>query len=131
MLVVIDALFYLMASTSAAPLISGATPRPLAGDRQAPFAAYITDMLAMTNVPGAAVAVVQNGEVVYQQGLACASWAVGPGHARDADDDRSDYQVDDGDDGRDRRRRGEVTWETPVVDLLPASPSPTPSLPGG
>jgi hypothetical protein len=30
-------------------------------------AAYITDMLAMTNDPGAAVAVVRNGEVVYQK----------------------------------------------------------------
>jgi CubicO group peptidase (beta-lactamase class C family) len=49
--------------------LAGVAPLPLTGDRQAAFAAYIADMLAMTNVPGAAVAVVQNGEVVYQQGF--------------------------------------------------------------
>ena len=54
---------------SASADLAGVTPLPLTGDRQAAFSAHITDLLAMTNVPGAAVAVVQNGEVVYQRGF--------------------------------------------------------------
>ena len=49
--------------------LSGVAPLPLKGDRQAEFETYIASMLATTQVPGAAVAVVQNGEVVYQQGF--------------------------------------------------------------
>jgi CubicO group peptidase (beta-lactamase class C family) len=49
--------------------LSGVSPLPLTGDRQAEFETYIASMLAKTGVPGAAIAVVQNGEVVYQQGF--------------------------------------------------------------
>ena len=49
--------------------LAGVAPLPLTRDRQAEFESYIASMLATTRVPGAAVAVVQNGEVVYQQGF--------------------------------------------------------------
>src|SRR5687767_12755421 len=49
--------------------LSGVAPLPLTGERQAEFETTVTRMLAMTHVPGAAVAVVQNGEVIYQQGF--------------------------------------------------------------
>ena len=53
--------------TPAQPLtdLSGVERLPLTGDRQTEFEAYITGVLATTRVPGAAVAVVQNGAVVY------------------------------------------------------------------
>ena len=39
------------------------------GARLAEFGAYVGAMLEQTGVPGAAVAVVQNGDVIYQQGF--------------------------------------------------------------
>jgi CubicO group peptidase (beta-lactamase class C family) len=105
------------------------TPLPLAGDRQASFTAYITDMLAMTNVPGAAVAVVQNGEVVYQQGFGVreldGSDPVTPetlmmigSITKSMTATMAATVVDE----------GEVTWESPVVDLLPSFALADPEL---
>ena len=47
----------------------GIAPQELTSEHLAELEAYIVDLLAATAVPGAAVAVVQNGEVVYQQGF--------------------------------------------------------------
>ena len=44
--------------------LSGVSPLSLTGEQLAEFEAYITEMLAETGVPGAAVAVVQKGTVV-------------------------------------------------------------------
>ena len=49
--------------------LTGATPLPLTGKRRAAFEAYIADALYRFDVPGAAVAVVQNGDVVYLNGF--------------------------------------------------------------
>ena len=48
---------------------TGATPLPLTGKRRAAFEAYVADALHRFDVPGAAVAVVGNGEVVYLNGF--------------------------------------------------------------
>ena len=115
--------------TGASADLGGVTPLPLTGERQAAFAAYIADMLAMTNVPGAAVAVVQNGEVVYQQGFGVrelgGSDPVTPDTlmmvgsiTKAMTATMAATVVDD----------GEVTWETPVVDLLPSFAVADPEL---
>jgi CubicO group peptidase (beta-lactamase class C family) len=49
--------------------LTGAAPLPLTGKRRAAFEAYVADALYRLDVPGAAVAVVQNGEVVYLHGF--------------------------------------------------------------
>ena len=49
--------------------LTGATPLPLTGERLATFEAYVATKLAEMGVPGAAVAVVQDGEVVFLQGF--------------------------------------------------------------
>ena len=49
--------------------LAGVSPLPLTGDRRAEFEAYVAATLAMLGVPGAAVAVVQGGEVVYLAGF--------------------------------------------------------------
>jgi CubicO group peptidase (beta-lactamase class C family) len=109
--------------------LSGVAPLPLTGDRQAEFETYIADMLAMTGVPGAAVAVVQNGEVVYQQGFGVrelgGSEPVTPetlmmigSITKPMTATMAATVVDD----------GELTWDTPVVDLLPSFAVADPTL---
>jgi CubicO group peptidase (beta-lactamase class C family) len=51
------------------PDLTGVTPRPLTGDRLADFEAYVASGLVETTIPGAAVAVVQDGEVVLLKGF--------------------------------------------------------------
>jgi CubicO group peptidase (beta-lactamase class C family) len=45
--------------------LTDATPLPLTGERRAAFEAYVAGALYRFDVPGAAIAVVQNGDVVY------------------------------------------------------------------
>lgn len=49
--------------------LTGTAALPLTGKRRAAFEAYIADALYRFDVPGAAVAVVQNGNVVYLKGF--------------------------------------------------------------
>jgi CubicO group peptidase (beta-lactamase class C family) len=49
--------------------LAGVTPLPLTGERRAVLEAYATDLMHRLGVPGAAIAIVQGGEVVYLQGL--------------------------------------------------------------
>ncbi|MDQ3411891.1 MAG: beta-lactamase family protein [Chloroflexota bacterium] len=51
------------------PDLTGVTPLPLNGERLAAFEAYIKAKVAGLGVPGAAVAVVQGGEVAFLQGF--------------------------------------------------------------
>src|SRR4051794_27714763 len=52
-------------ATPVAPVdLAGVMPQPLAGERRAAFDAYLAGSLAQFDVPGAAVAVVENGAVV-------------------------------------------------------------------
>jgi len=109
--------------------LSTVTPLPLTRERQAEFETYIASMLAKTNVPGAAVAVVQNGEVVYQQGFGVrelgGSEPVTPetlmmigSITKPMTATMAASVVDAGD----------VTWDTPVVDLLPSFAVADPEL---
>jgi CubicO group peptidase (beta-lactamase class C family) len=57
-------------STPAAPAaLTGIDPLPLTGERRAQFEAYVSDALLRYGVPGASLAVVQNGDVVYLNGF--------------------------------------------------------------
>ena len=100
--------------------LTGATPLPLTGKRRAAFEAYIADALYRFDVPGAAVAVVQNGDVVYLNGFGVKE----VGSTRPVTPDTlmmigsitksmttmmAAALVDD----------GRLTWETRLVDLLP------------
>ena len=49
--------------------LAGSDPLPLTSEHQAELAEYIAGMLEKSGIPGAAVAVVQGGDVVYQQGF--------------------------------------------------------------
>jgi CubicO group peptidase (beta-lactamase class C family) len=109
--------------------LAGVVPLALTGDRQAEFESYIASMLATTRVPGAAVAVVQNGEVVYQQGFGVrelgGSEPVTPetlmmigSITKPMTATMATTVVDAGD----------VIWETPVVDLLPSFAVADPKL---
>jgi len=49
--------------------LRGVAPLPLTGERRAAFEAYVAGALLRYQVPGASVAVVQNGDVVYLRGL--------------------------------------------------------------
>jgi CubicO group peptidase (beta-lactamase class C family) len=54
---------------AAQPDLAGVAPLPLTGERRAAFEAYVADALHRFGVPGAAVAVVQDGAAVYAQGF--------------------------------------------------------------
>jgi CubicO group peptidase (beta-lactamase class C family) len=100
--------------------LTGATPLPLTGERRAAFEAYVADALDRFDVPGAAVAVVENGDVVYLNGFGVKEI----GSTRPVTPDTmmmigsitkpmttmlAASLVD----------AGRVTWETRLVDLLP------------
>ena len=120
-------------AASPTPDLTGVAPLPLTGERRAEFEAYVADMVAKTGVPGAAVAVVQGGEVVYLNGFGVRE--VGRPEPVTPDTLMRIGSVTKAmtgvmaatlvDDGR-------LSWETPVVDLLPtfavADPALTPRL---
>jgi CubicO group peptidase (beta-lactamase class C family) len=100
--------------------LTGATPLPLTGERRAAFEAYIADALYRFDVPGAAVAVVQNGDVVYLNGFgvkeAGSTQPVTPDTlmmvgsiTKSMTTMMAGALVDD----------GRLTWQTRLVDLLP------------
>ncbi len=109
--------------------LTGATPLPLTGERRAAFEAYVADALYRFDVPGAAVAVVQNGDIVYLNGFGVTE----VGSTRPVTPDTlmmigsitksmttmmAGALVDD----------GRLTWETRLVDLLPAFAVGDPAL---
>lgn len=109
------------AATPLAASLAGVAPQPLTGQRRAEFEAYVAAKVAESGVPGAAVAVVQGGEVVYARGF-------GVRQAGGIEPVTADTLMMIGsvtksmtslmaatlvDDGR-------LAWETPVRDLLPA-----------
>jgi CubicO group peptidase (beta-lactamase class C family) len=100
--------------------LTGATPRPLTGALLAEFEAYIAGWLTELEVPGAAVVVVQNSEVVLQQGYGVREWGKGEPVTADTllrigsvtksfSSLLAATLIDD----------GLVSWDTPLVDLLP------------
>ena len=115
------------------PDLTGVTPLPLTGERLATFEAYVAAKLAEAGVPGAAVAVVQNGEVVFQQGFGVREIGqpapVTPDTLLRIGSVTKSFSslltatlVD----------AGRLSWDTPLVDLLPdfavADPALTPRL---
>ena len=109
--------------------LTGATPLPLTGERLATFEAYITAKLAEAGVPGAAVAVVQGGEVVFLQGFGVRE--IGQPESVTADTLLRIGSVTKSfsslltatlvDAGR-------LSWDTPLVDLLPSFAVSDPAL---
>jgi CubicO group peptidase (beta-lactamase class C family) len=115
------------------PDLSGVAPLPLTGERLATFEAYVAAKLAEMGVPGAAVAVVQGGAVAFLQGFGVRELdrpapVTGDTLLRIGSVTKSFSSlltatlVD----------AGRLTWETPLVDLLPtfavADPELTPRL---
>ncbi len=109
-----------VAQPASRPDLTGATPLPLTGKRRAAFQAYVADALYRFDVPGAAVAVVQNGDLVYLNGFGVKKL----GGTRPVTPDTlmmigsitksmttmlAGTLVDD----------GRLAWETRLVDLLP------------
>jgi CubicO group peptidase (beta-lactamase class C family) len=109
--------------------LTGVTPLPLTGERLATFEAYVAAKLAEAGVPGAAVAVVQNGEVVFQQGFGVREIGqpapVTPDTLLRIGSVTKSFSslltatlVD----------AGRLSWDTPLVDLLPAFAVSDPEL---
>jgi CubicO group peptidase (beta-lactamase class C family) len=100
--------------------LTGATPLPLTGERLATFEAYVTAKLAEAGVPGAAVAVVQGGEEVFQQGF-------GVRKIGQPDPITADTLLRIGSVTKSFSSlltatlvdAGRLSWDTPLVDLLP------------
>ena len=95
-------------------------PLPLTGERLATFEAYVAAKLAEAGVPGAAVAVVQGGEVVFLQGFGVreigqpepvtADTLLRIGSVTKSFSSLLTATLVDA---------GRLSWETPLVDLLP------------
>jgi len=109
--------------------LTGVTPLPLTGERLATFEAYVAAKLAEAGVPGAAVAVVQNGEVAFQQGFGVREIGlpapVTPDTLLRIGSVTKSFSslltatlVD----------AGRLSWDTPLVDLLPAFAVSDPAL---
>jgi CubicO group peptidase (beta-lactamase class C family) len=117
------------ASPTASADLTGATPLPLTGERRAEFEAYVAEALVRFDVPGAAVAVVQDGEVVYLNGFgvraAGGTEPVTPDTmmmigsiTKPLTTTLAGSLVDD----------GLLSWDTRLVDLLPAFSIADPTL---
>lgn len=117
----------------ALPDLTGVAPLPLTGDRLATFEAYVATALADAGIPGAAIAVVQDGEVAFAQGFGVrelgrpapvtADTMLRIGSVTKSFSSLLTATLVDA---------GRLTWETPLVDLLPdfavADPALTPLL---
>jgi len=100
--------------------LTGVTPLSLTGERRAQFEAYVAGALLRYGVPGASIAVVQGGDVVYLNGFGVTRF--GGTQAVDADTMMMIGSVTKSmttmlaatlvDDGR-------LTWDTRLVDVLP------------
>jgi CubicO group peptidase (beta-lactamase class C family) len=99
---------------------NGAAPLPLTGELRAEFETYVASRMAELGVPGAAVAVVQGGEIVYAQGFGVreigGTQPVTPDTLmmigsinKSMTSLMAATLVDD----------GWLSWQTPVVELLP------------
>ncbi|MCC7023363.1 MAG: beta-lactamase family protein [Thermomicrobiales bacterium] len=104
----------------AIPDLTGVAPQWLEGERKDAFAAFMADALATCAVPGASVAVVQNGEVVFLEGF-------GVRHVGRSAPVTPDTLMDIGSVTKSFTATyaatlvdaGLVSWDTPVIDLLP------------
>jgi CubicO group peptidase (beta-lactamase class C family) len=102
------------------PDLAGVAPLPLTGERRAAFEAYVVDALHRLGVPGASVAVVQDGAVVYAQGFGVTEvggiepvtpetlFMIGS-VTKSMTSTMAATLVDD----------GWLSWQTPIMQLLP------------
>jgi CubicO group peptidase (beta-lactamase class C family) len=100
--------------------LTGVTPLPLTGDLLPAFESYIAETLAELEVPGTAVGVVQGGEVVFLQGFGVrekgrpepvtADTLLRIGSVTKSFSSLLAAALVDA---------GQLTWDTPLVDLLP------------
>ena len=107
-------------SSIAMPDLTGVAALPLTGERLATFESYITVRLAEMGIPGAAVAVVQDGAVAFLQGFGVreinrpepitADTLLRIGSVTKSFSSMLAATLVD---------TGRVGWETPLVDLLP------------
>jgi CubicO group peptidase (beta-lactamase class C family) len=101
--------------------LTGIEPRPLTETDLAELRDYVDEKLEQYNVPGAAVAIVQNGEVIFAEGFGVADLETG--QPVDAD---TLFMV--GSIGKSMTTMmmgtlvddGILDWNTPVVDILPS-----------
>ena len=103
------------------PDLTGVTPLPLTGERLAAFGAYVAAKLAEAAIPGAAVAVVQNGAVAFREGFGVrqlgrpapvtADTLLRIGSVTKSFSSLLAAALVDA---------GRLDWGTPLVDLLPA-----------
>ncbi len=102
------------------PDLRGVAPIRLTGERYATFQAYVAAKLAEIHIPGAAVAVVQNGEVTFLQGFGVREQGRSAPFTADTISRIGSVTksfssllaatlVD----------AGRLSWETPLADLLP------------
>jgi CubicO group peptidase (beta-lactamase class C family) len=120
-------------TTAPAADLTGVSPLPLTGERRAAFETYAADAIDRLGVPGASIAVVQGREVVYARGFGVRELGgtdpVTPDTlmmigsvTKSMTSTMAATVVDD----------GWLSWDTPVVDLLPgfavADPELTPRL---
>ena len=115
------------------PDLTGLSPLPLTGDRLTRFEDHAAVTLEELGVPGASIAVVQNGEIVFLQGFGVRELGrpepITPDTLLRIGSVTKSFSsllvatlVDD----------GKLAWDTPLVDLLPefavADPALTPKL---
>ncbi len=100
--------------------LSGAAPLPLTEDMTAALEAYVAEVMARFNTPGAAIAIVRDGEVIYANGFGVRNPAGDPvtpdtrmmigSTTKTMTTLLMAQMVDD----------GRMGWDTPVTDILPA-----------
>lgn len=108
--------------------LAGVAPLPLTGERRAAFEAYVADALHRFGPPGAAVAVVQGGAVVYAQGFGVKK--IGGGDPVTAD---TQFMIGSVTKSMTSTMAatlvdGWLSWDTPITRLLPAFSVADPQL---
>src|SRR6266545_6044653 len=118
------------APSAPAPIdLTKVAPRPFDQAMQAQLAAYITTVMQREQVPGAAVAIVQDGKVVYEQGF-------GVRELGKPDPVTPETLMMIGSNGKSMTTMmmasvvddGKMTWDTPAVDILPSFALSDPKL---
>ena len=111
------------------PDLTTFTPLPLEGERLRQFETFVTEEIEQCKTPGAAVVVVQNGEIVFREGFGVREYGrldpVTPDTlfrigsiTKSVTSMFAAALVDE----------GRVDWDTPVVDLLPRFALSDPAL---
>lgn len=107
-------------AAAALPDLTGVAPLPLIGEHLATFERYVAEKVAELGVPGVAVGVVQGGEVAFLQGFGVrelgrpepvtADTLLRIGSVTKSFSSLLVATLVD---------TGQVTWDTPLIDLLP------------